>query len=161
MATDEETLRRRYREFLELMPLTISIAGLLTSQSPFNFSADQMEVRITSLCLMCGIPSSNCLPNLPNLSGPKNLRVLILGRVSLTLSVSLILISPRWHPGKISNYLMNMKIVSLSRGRGCKRRTIVPGLLGLPLMTSQRLPSSSGKILGSWRAWAKPISWAG
>ena len=49
MATDEETLRRRYREFLELMPLTISIAGLPTSQSPFNFSADQMEVRTATL----------------------------------------------------------------------------------------------------------------
>ena len=49
MAMDEETLRRRYREFLELMPLTITIAGLPTSQSPFNFSADQMEVRIATL----------------------------------------------------------------------------------------------------------------
>ena len=49
MAIDEEALRRRYREFLELMPLTITIAGLPTSQSPFNFSADQMEVRIATL----------------------------------------------------------------------------------------------------------------
>jgi predicted regulator of amino acid metabolism with ACT domain len=49
MAMDEETVRRRYREFLELMPLTISIAGLPVSQSPFNFSADQMEVRTTTL----------------------------------------------------------------------------------------------------------------
>ena len=49
MAIDEETLRRRYREFLELLPLTINIAGLPTSQSPFNFSADQMEVRTTTL----------------------------------------------------------------------------------------------------------------
>ena len=49
MAIDEETLRRRYREFLELLPLTITIAGLPPSQSPFNFSADQMEVRTTTL----------------------------------------------------------------------------------------------------------------
>ncbi len=49
MALDEETLRRRYREFLELMPLTITIAGLPTSQSPFNFSPDQMEVRSATL----------------------------------------------------------------------------------------------------------------
>ena len=49
MAMDEETLRRRYREFLDLMPLTITIAGLPTSQTPFNFSADQMEVRISTL----------------------------------------------------------------------------------------------------------------
>jgi hypothetical protein len=46
---DEETVRRRYREFLDLLPLTINIAGLPPSQSPFNFSADQMEVRTTTL----------------------------------------------------------------------------------------------------------------
>jgi hypothetical protein len=49
MAIDEETLRRRYREFLELLPLTINIAGLPPSQSPFNYSADQMEVRLATL----------------------------------------------------------------------------------------------------------------
>ncbi len=51
MAVDEETLRRRYREFLELMPLTINIAGLPTSESPFNFTADQMEVRVHTLAV--------------------------------------------------------------------------------------------------------------
>jgi hypothetical protein len=49
MAVDEETVRRRYREFLELMPLTVAIAGLPESQSPFNFTADQMEVRLNTL----------------------------------------------------------------------------------------------------------------
>ena len=49
MAMDEETLRRRYREFLDLMPLTIAIAGLPRSESPFNFSPDQMEVRTNTL----------------------------------------------------------------------------------------------------------------
>jgi hypothetical protein len=49
MALDEETVRRRYREFLELMPLTIAIAGLPESESPFNFTADQMEVRTNTL----------------------------------------------------------------------------------------------------------------
>ena len=49
MAVDEETLRRRYKEFLDLMPLTIAIAGLPVSQSPFNFSPDQMEVRSHTL----------------------------------------------------------------------------------------------------------------
>jgi hypothetical protein len=49
MAVDEETLRRRYREFLELLPLTINIAGLPKSESPFNFTADQMEVRLHTL----------------------------------------------------------------------------------------------------------------
>jgi hypothetical protein len=49
MPADEDTIRRRYREFLELMPLTIAIAGLPQSQSPFNFSADKMEVRLSTL----------------------------------------------------------------------------------------------------------------
>jgi hypothetical protein len=49
MADDDEALRRRYREFLELMPLAISIAGLPASDGPFNFSADQMEVRARTL----------------------------------------------------------------------------------------------------------------
>jgi hypothetical protein len=49
MADDDEALRRRYREFLDLMPLAISIAGLPVSESPFNFSADQMEVRARTL----------------------------------------------------------------------------------------------------------------
>lgn len=49
MAADEETMRRRYKEFLDLMPLAISIAGLPVSDSPFNFSADQMEVRTHTL----------------------------------------------------------------------------------------------------------------
>jgi hypothetical protein len=51
MAVDEETLRRRYREFLELLPLTINLAGLPTSESPFNFTADQMEVRVNTLAV--------------------------------------------------------------------------------------------------------------
>jgi hypothetical protein len=46
---DEEAMKRRYREFLDLMPLAISIAGLPPSESPFNFSPDQMEVRTTTL----------------------------------------------------------------------------------------------------------------
>jgi hypothetical protein len=49
MAADEETIKRRYREFIELMPLTINIAGLPASDGPFNFSAEQMEVRIHTL----------------------------------------------------------------------------------------------------------------
>ncbi len=49
MALDEETVRRRYREFLDLMPMTIAIAGLPHSESPFNFSPDQMEVRAQTL----------------------------------------------------------------------------------------------------------------
>lgn len=49
MAPDEETIKRRYREFLDLMPLTIAIAGLPDSQSPYTFSAEQMEIRVHTL----------------------------------------------------------------------------------------------------------------
>jgi len=49
MSTDEEALKRRYREFLELLPLTINIAGLPTSDGPRNFSPDQLEVRTHTL----------------------------------------------------------------------------------------------------------------
>ena len=49
MANDEDALRRRYKEFLDLMPLTIAIAGLPVSESPYNFSPDQMEVRANTL----------------------------------------------------------------------------------------------------------------
>lgn len=46
---DDDALRRRYKEFLDLMPLTIAIAGLPVSSAPINFSADQMEVRANTL----------------------------------------------------------------------------------------------------------------
>ncbi len=46
---DEETLKRRYREFLDLMPLTTAIAGLPESGGTFNFNTEQMEVRAQTL----------------------------------------------------------------------------------------------------------------
>jgi hypothetical protein len=49
MAVDEETLKRRYREFLDLMPVTVAIAGLPTSEGTFNFNAEQMEIRANVL----------------------------------------------------------------------------------------------------------------
>ena len=58
MATDEETLKRRYREFLDLTPVAATIAGLPPSEGPFNFSADQMEVRGTNI--------ADCLQNRQN-----------------------------------------------------------------------------------------------
>ena len=51
MPPDDEMLKRRYREFLDLMPLTIAIAGLPESTSPYNFTPEQMEVRITTLSI--------------------------------------------------------------------------------------------------------------
>ena len=46
---DEETMKRRYREFLDLMPLTTAIAGLPASEGSFNYNPDQMEVRAQTL----------------------------------------------------------------------------------------------------------------
>jgi hypothetical protein len=49
--TDEETLKRRYREFLDLLPLTSAIAGLPPSGGTFNFNPEQMEVRAQTLLI--------------------------------------------------------------------------------------------------------------
>ena len=45
MPTDEEIMKHRYHEFLDLLPLTLAIAGLPPSPGPLNYSEDQMEVR--------------------------------------------------------------------------------------------------------------------
>ena len=41
--------QRRYREFLDLMPLMISIAGLPTSDVGKYYTEEQMETRIFAL----------------------------------------------------------------------------------------------------------------
>lgn len=45
MAADEDSLKRRYREFLDLMPLTTAIAGLPRSDGTRSFTTEQMEAR--------------------------------------------------------------------------------------------------------------------
>jgi hypothetical protein len=45
MSTDEEALKRRYRELLDLMPVTLAIAGLPTSEGNRNYTTDQMQAR--------------------------------------------------------------------------------------------------------------------
>lgn len=44
-AADEEAVRRNYRQFLELMPLTLAIAGLSQSEGGRNFTPDQLAAR--------------------------------------------------------------------------------------------------------------------
>jgi hypothetical protein len=44
VAVDEEAVKRRYREFLELMPLTVAIAGLPESDQR-SYTVEQMEAR--------------------------------------------------------------------------------------------------------------------
>lgn len=45
MSNDEEALKRRYKEFLDLLPLTAAIAGLPVNTTPRSFTTDQMESR--------------------------------------------------------------------------------------------------------------------
>jgi hypothetical protein len=51
MAADEDTLKRRYREFMDLLPVAIEIAGLPQSEGAFNFTAEQMEIRANTLAM--------------------------------------------------------------------------------------------------------------
>ncbi|HQU42317.1 MAG: hypothetical protein B7Z73_00310 [Planctomycetia bacterium 21-64-5] len=44
-SADDEQLKRRYREFLDLLPLTIEIAGLAKNTSARSFGSEQMEAR--------------------------------------------------------------------------------------------------------------------
>ena len=41
--------QRRYREFLDLMPLTINLAGLPTSDGGKDYTEEQIETRLFAL----------------------------------------------------------------------------------------------------------------
>ena len=42
---DEELVKRRYREFLDLLPAATTVAGLTHNTSPRSFTNEQMEAR--------------------------------------------------------------------------------------------------------------------
>lgn len=44
-ANEEEAVKRRYREFLDLLPLTIEIAGLPKPDGNRSLTQGQMEAR--------------------------------------------------------------------------------------------------------------------
>ena len=46
-ATEQQ--QRRYREFLDLMPLTIALAGLPTSEAGRYYTEDQIEARLFTI----------------------------------------------------------------------------------------------------------------
>lgn len=48
-ANDEEAIKRRYREFLDLLPLTIEIAGLPKLEGLRSLTHGQMEARAQTL----------------------------------------------------------------------------------------------------------------
>lgn len=47
--TDPNELQRKYREFLDLLPLTIALAGLPHSDVGKYYSEEQIESRIFTL----------------------------------------------------------------------------------------------------------------
>lgn len=48
-SVDEETLKRRYREFMDLLPLSIQLAGLGPNTGPRALTPEQMEARATTI----------------------------------------------------------------------------------------------------------------
>jgi hypothetical protein len=49
MADAPSDTQRKYREFLELLPLTLSLAGLPASDHGKYFSAEQIESRLFTI----------------------------------------------------------------------------------------------------------------
>ena len=47
--SEDDSLKRRYKEFLDLLPLSIAIAGLPDNAGPRSLSPDQMEARAQTL----------------------------------------------------------------------------------------------------------------
>lgn len=45
MSTADDDIRRRYKEFLDLMPLTLALAGLSSAEGNRNFTTEQLEAR--------------------------------------------------------------------------------------------------------------------
>lgn len=48
-ANAQSDLQRRYKEFLDLMPLTIALAGLPPSEPGRYYSEEQIETRLFSV----------------------------------------------------------------------------------------------------------------
>lgn len=42
---EAEAAKRRYREFLDLMPMTLALAGLSQAEGTRNFTGEQLEIR--------------------------------------------------------------------------------------------------------------------
>lgn len=45
MSTEDDGLKRKYREFMDLLPLTLAIAGLSVNDGNRTFTSEQMELR--------------------------------------------------------------------------------------------------------------------
>ena len=47
--TDQPEQQRRYKEFLDLLPLTLALAGLPGSEQGRYFTAEQIESRVFTI----------------------------------------------------------------------------------------------------------------
>lgn len=47
--SDPNEIQRRYKEFLDLMPLTLSLAGLPASETGKYYTEEQIETRLFAL----------------------------------------------------------------------------------------------------------------
>lgn len=45
MSTDDDAVKRRYREFMDLLPLTLALAGLSSNEGNRHFTSEQLELR--------------------------------------------------------------------------------------------------------------------
>jgi len=48
-SAEEDAIKRRYREFIDLIPVTLAIAGLPENTTNRSLSSEQMEMRAQSL----------------------------------------------------------------------------------------------------------------
>ncbi|MBI1901686.1 MAG: hypothetical protein HYS13_11330 [Planctomycetia bacterium] len=44
-APDDDALKRRYKEFLDLLPLSLALAGLAPAEGNRNYTTEQMQMR--------------------------------------------------------------------------------------------------------------------
>ena len=49
MSTDDDGLKRKYREFMDLLPLTLAIAGLSVNEGTRTFTSEQLELRAQAI----------------------------------------------------------------------------------------------------------------
>ena len=49
MTESNEQLKQRYREFLDLLPLTLELAGLPRSEPGRYYTADQIDARLFTI----------------------------------------------------------------------------------------------------------------
>jgi hypothetical protein len=49
MSTDDDGLKRKYREFMDLLPLTLAIAGLSVNEGNRPFTSEQMDLRAQAI----------------------------------------------------------------------------------------------------------------